>query len=66
MPITVTMKKYVGTAKMRPDSRTPRRLPTVSTATNASAISMRYGTHSGKADVRAATPAATLTATVST
>jgi hypothetical protein len=30
----LTMKKYVGTAKMRPDSRTPRRLPIIRSATN--------------------------------
>src|SRR5439155_6377923 len=62
----VTMKKYVGTEKIRPDSRMPRRLPSISTVTKASVISTRYTCHCGTADVIAATPAAMLTATVST
>ena len=37
----LTMKKYVGTAKIRPDSRIPRRLPTMISATNPSPISTR-------------------------
>ena len=59
------MKKYVGTAKMRPDSRMPRRLPTVSSARNTSDSSTRLTCIAGKAEVSAATPAAMLTATVS-
>jgi hypothetical protein len=62
----VAMKKYVGVAKMRPDSRIPRRLPRVSNATNTRAISTRIVCHWGNADVIAATPAAMLTATVRT
>ncbi len=58
-------KKYVGTAKMLPDSRMPRRLPTVRIARNARHISTRYGSSCGNADVIARTPAEMLTATVS-
>jgi hypothetical protein len=57
-------KKYVGAAKIRPDSRMPRRLPSISTRTNASVSSTRFTCHWGNADVTAATPAAMLTATV--
>src|SRR3989442_2629218 len=60
------MKKYVGAAKSRADSRTPRRLPTMRITTNASAISIRLRCRAGQADVIAATPAAMLTDTVST
>jgi hypothetical protein len=35
------MKKYVGAAKRRPDSRTPRRFPSISINTKASDISTR-------------------------
>jgi hypothetical protein len=41
IPRMPTMKKYVGTANIRPDSLTPRRLPIVSTTTNPIAISTR-------------------------
>ncbi len=60
----VTMKKYVGTAKMLPDSRMPRRFPIISSATNPSVSSTRLTCQSGNAEVIAATPAAMLTATV--
>ncbi len=59
------MKKYVGTEKMRPDSRTPRRLPSARTVMNPSDSSTRLTCSAGNADVSAATPAAILTATVS-
>ena len=51
---------------MRPDSRTPRRLPKAITAMQATPRVTRYGKSAGNADVMAATPAATDTATVST
>src|SRR6266545_615517 len=54
----VTTKKYVGAAKMRPDSRMPRRLPSIRMTTNASVNSTRLTCHWGNADVIAATPAA--------
>ncbi len=49
-----------------PDSRSPRRLPQAITATAATAIRTRFSYRAGKAEVRAATPALTETATVST
>lgn len=60
------MKKYVGTEKILPDSLMPRRLPSMSTRTNAIPISTRLRCHCGNAEVIPATPAATLTATVRT
>ena len=60
------MKKYVGTAKMRPDSRMPRRFATAIPTTATTQSHGRYGNSPGTADVSAAIPAATLTATVST
>jgi hypothetical protein len=60
------MKKYVGAANILPDSRTPRRLPQAMTATMLQATATRGPYKAGKADVIAWTPAATLTATVST
>ena len=62
----LTMKKYVGTAKTRPDSRTPRRLPNAMRMTNETEIGTTYGVSIGKADATAAVPAATDTDTVST
>jgi hypothetical protein len=62
----LTTKKYVGSAKIRPDSRMPRRLASVMSTTNPSAISTRLRCQAGNADVIAATPAAMLTATVNT
>jgi hypothetical protein len=62
--IRTTMKKYVGAAKMRPDSRMPRRFPSMINSTKARHSSTRTKRSSGTAEVRAATPAATLTATV--
>src|SRR5437016_5437597 len=62
----LTMKKYVGAAKSRADSLTPRRFPTMRITTNASDISVRLKCNAGRADVIAATPAAMLTDTVRT
>ena len=39
----MTMKKYVGAAKMRPDSRTPRRFPQAMIQMNATESPTRYG-----------------------
>ncbi len=58
-------KKYVGTAKMRPDSRMPRRLPTIRMARKNRHISTRKTSSRGNADVIASTPAEMLTDTVS-
>ena len=48
----LTMKKYVGTAKMRPDSRTPRRLPKAMRAMNPSEIGTRHGARAVTDDQR--------------
>jgi hypothetical protein len=63
---TTVMNPYVGTAKTVPDSLTPRRFITVSTATKPSEIPVAAGRSGRKAEVIASTPAATETATVST
>ncbi len=60
------MKRYVGAAKSFPDSRMPRRLASEMSTTAAHAEQTRQGNSAGTAEVMAATPAATLTATVST
>ena len=60
------MNRYVGAAKSLPDSRMPRRLASAIATTAATQSPGRYGKSVGTAEVRAATPAATLTATVST
>ncbi len=52
-------------AKMEPLSRMPRRLPRMISPTKATQISTRHGWSDGRAEVIAATPAETLTATVS-
>ncbi len=57
---------YVGPAKSRPDSFTPRRLPTVMRPTKKMHIGTRMSWVDGNAEVMAATPAETDTATVST
>ena len=51
-------------AKIRPDSRRPRRLPQANTTTKPTAITTCHGSRAWKAEVRAAVPAETLTATV--
>ena len=58
------MKKYVGIAKMKPDSFTPRRLPAAMMAMNASEIGTDHELSEGTSETRAAVPAATDTATV--
>ncbi len=60
------MKPYVGNANNSPDSRTPRRFPSVSTKMQASDRATSCETSDGNAEVIAKTPAATETATVST
>ncbi len=63
---TVITNAYVGSAKILDDSLVPRRLASVSKATATSASSTRHWRSAGTADVIAATPAATETATVNT
>ena len=58
------MKKYVGTAKTFPDSRTPRRLPKAMPTMNRTEIPTAYGRNAPNALVSAAVPAATETETV--
>ena len=60
----LTMYKYVGGAKSAPDSRTPRRFANVISAMNATHIHTRYGAKSLNAEMIAATPPETETATV--
>jgi hypothetical protein len=61
---TLAMSAYVGRAKERPDSFTPRRFTTVSSTTMARLISTTHGPSPGNADARFATPDAMETATV--
>ncbi len=65
MPID-TMNAYVGTANRVPDSRTPRRLASVTSRTNPSASSILNGARLGIAEVMANTPATIETDTVKT
>ena len=60
------MNKYVGTAKARPDSRTPRRFASISSATHATDNSTACRCRLGAALVMATTPDTTDTATVIT
>jgi hypothetical protein len=60
----LAMKKKVGAAKMRPDSRTPRRLPKAMSTMKNSESGTRYGARLVTVEVSAALPAATDTATV--
>ena len=64
--IMIARKKYVGTAKRRPDSRTARRLPTAMTRMHSSDSSTDHGPNAETAEASAAMPAATDTETVST
>src|SRR5262245_48970199 len=57
---------YVGSAKRRPDSRTPLRLASVRSTTQASESATLWDSSEGAAEVKASTPAATDTATVRT
>ena len=66
MAMIPTMNRYVGTANARPDSRTPRRLTRVSTATHPTASRTRWVLSDGTAEMTLSTPAATETATVMT
>ena len=52
--------------KIEPDSRMPRRLPSIRRTTMPMAITTRYPNRDGAMEVMAATPADTETATVST
>ena len=54
----------MGVAKIRPDSRTPRRLPKVRITMNPSEIGTRHVWSPSKTEVSAAVPAATETETV--
>ena len=60
------MNRYVGTAKIRPDSRTPSRFPYAIIHTNSSESTIRSGTASGTTELIAWTPAAVETLTVRT
>lgn len=62
----LTMKKYVGPANMRPDSRMPRRFPIINSTTKPRHTITGSRRQWGSADVIAATPAAILTDTVKT
>ena len=60
------MKRYVGAAKIEPDSRMPRRLPTMISAMSATQMATRWLPAAGIALWIWSTPLATETATVST
>ena len=63
----VVRKTYVGSAKIVPLSRIPRRFTSMTAAMRTAAMSTRWSASDpGTAEVMAATPAATLTATVRT
>jgi hypothetical protein len=64
--MTPAMNRYVGTAKVRPDSRTPRRFIAISTTMNSRLIPTRCAFSPGTAEMMLSTPAATNTATVIT
>ncbi len=66
MTSTPLTNRYVGAAKARPDSRTPRRFTTASSATKPSAIGTRCACNWGTAEMMLSTPEATDTATVIT
>ena len=66
-PISVTMhrmKPYVGIAKKVPASFTPRRFASVTSITNITDSSTRYGESDGIAEMIATTPATVETTTV--
>ncbi len=60
------MKRYVGRAKMLPDSRRPRRLPSVMSAIAATPISTRSPSRPGIAETICSTAEDVDTATVIT
>jgi hypothetical protein len=66
MATTPRTKPYVGTAKNRPDSFTPRRFIAVRKATSSSASATRCSASPVKAEMMLSTPAETDTATVRT
>ena len=63
---TLATKPYVGMAKARPDSRTPRRFITAMPAIATIETPTACGASAGTAETMLATPAATETATVIT
>ena len=63
---TEPMKMYVGSAKARDASRTPRRFTMTISTTNPTASSTRQVLRTGSAEMMLSTPDATDTATVST
>ena len=64
--MTEPANRYVGTAKARPASLSPRRFPRHISRTTPTQISSLYGPIAGNADATAAVPAAIWTATVTT
>ncbi len=66
VPYRTSRKPYVGNANRKPDSRTPRRFPSVRSTMQPSESATRCDSSPGTAEVSAKTPAATETATVST
>jgi hypothetical protein len=62
----LTTKPYVGIANTVPDSRTPRRFTSASSAVSPIEMPTACGVSTGNADTMFATPATTDTATVST
>ncbi len=60
------MNEYVGTAKVRPDSLTPRKFATISKTTKPTESATACRCSDGKALVMATTPETTDTATVMT
>ena len=62
----IVRKRYVGAAKIRPDSLTPRRLPIAISAMKNRHIGTRSSCNAGTAAMIADTPAETETATVRT
>ncbi|CAB4911926.1 unannotated protein [freshwater metagenome] len=63
MPAT---NRYVGTAKLLPDSRSPRRFAAARNATRPTASSTRCSASAGNAEMMLSVPEATDTATVIT
>src|SRR5688500_7245137 len=63
-PSMLATNRYVGAANSFPDSRMPLRFPRAMMPMAAMPSTTRYGYSAGTAEVIAATPAATLTATV--
>ena len=64
--MTAPENRYVGTAKARPASLRPRRLPKAMSTTTPTVISSLYGPTAGTAEATAAVPAEVCTATVTT